>query len=87
MEKQQIFIEVKEILTNQYGLDEKIVVDDMPLTEDVTEMDSLDNVEFIMEIEKRFNITVPDEDVEQEKFKTVAQLVDYIFEKVKVVEG
>lgn len=87
MEKQQIFTEVKEILTSQYGLDEKIVVDDMPLTEDVTEMDSLDNVEFVMEIEKCFNITVPDEDVEQEKFKTMGQLVNYIFEKVNVVEG
>ena len=38
--------------------------------------DSLDVVEFVMEVEKEFNITIPDE--EATKLKTVGDAVKYI---------
>lgn len=40
------------------------------------ELDSLDAVELIMDVEKEFNIFVPDNDAE--KIRTVQDLVDYI---------
>lgn len=38
--------------------------------------DSLDNVELIMEFEKEFNISIPDEDAE--KIFTIQNAIDYI---------
>ena len=44
-------------------------------------LDSLDTLEMVMEVEKHFNLSIPDEDVEE--FKNVGQIVDYIGEKIK----
>ncbi|MEM8526191.1 MAG: acyl carrier protein [Bacteroidota bacterium] len=41
--------------------------------------DSLDTVELIMELEKEFDISIPDEDAEQ--IATVGAAIDYIAEK------
>ena len=43
--------------------------------------DSLDTVELIMEFEKEFNISIPDEDAE--KIGTVEDAINYIEEKQK----
>ena len=42
--------------------------------------DSLDIVEFIMDLEKEFNITIPDPVAE--KIKTVENAVNYVYEKI-----
>lgn len=64
----------------------KIVVEKLNVKEaDVTEAssfandlgaDSLDVVEFVMEVEKEFNITIPDDDAA--KITTVGDAVKYI---------
>jgi acyl carrier protein len=41
--------------------------------------DSLDTVELIMEFEKEFDLTIPDEEAEQ--IATVGDAVDYLQEK------
>ncbi len=43
--------------------------------------DSLDTVELIMEFEKTFNISIPDEDAE--KIVTVGNAIDYITANAK----
>ena len=43
-------------------------------------IDSLDTVELIMEFEKEFNISIPDEDAE--KIGTVGQAISYLKEHV-----
>ena len=43
--------------------------------------DSLDTVELIMEFEKEFEISIPDEDAE--KITTVGDAINYISEKKK----
>lgn len=43
-------------------------------------MDSLDTVEVIMEAERDFAVSIPDENAED--LKTVGQVVDYIFEAI-----
>jgi len=77
---------VKEIITDKLGVDEMEVVDHVSFTTDLG-ADSLDTVELIMEVEKEFNISIPDEDAE--KIATVGDLSYYIkdaFSVEKIVE-
>jgi acyl carrier protein len=66
---------VKEIIVNKLGVDESEVVRDANFTNDLG-ADSLDTVELIMEFEKEFNVTIPDEKAEQ--IQTVGQAIDYL---------
>ena len=69
---------VKSIIVDKLGVDESEVVSEASFTNDLG-ADSLDTVELIMEFEKEFNITIPDD--EAEKIGTVADAVKYIEEK------
>lgn len=66
---------VKAIIVEKLGVDEADVVETASFTQDLG-ADSLDTVELIMEFEKAFNITIPDD--EAEKIGTVADAIAYI---------
>ncbi|MDE5901034.1 MAG: acyl carrier protein [Muribaculaceae bacterium] len=66
---------VKEIIVEKLGVDENEVTETAAFTTDLG-ADSLDTVELIMEFEKAFEITIPDEDAE--KITTVGDAVAYI---------
>lgn len=66
---------VKEIVVNQLGVDEAEVTDAASFTNDLG-ADCLDTVELVMQFEKEFNISIPD-DV-WERLATVGEVVDYI---------
>ncbi|MEO1076658.1 MAG: acyl carrier protein [Bacteroidota bacterium] len=59
-------------------MDEADVVRDANFTNDLG-ADSLDTVELIMEFEKEFDLTIPDEDAEQ--IATVGDAIDYVSSK------
>ena len=59
---------VKKIIVDKLGVDEAEVTNEASFTNDLG-ADSLDTVELIMEFEKEFGVTIPDEDAE--KLKTV----------------
>jgi len=42
--------------------------------------DSIDSVEFIMDIEKAFNLSIPDE--EMEKFRTARDVIDWVYKEI-----
>ena len=44
-------------------------------------MDSVDLMEFIINLEEAFDIEIPDEDMDN--FKTISDVVAYIHEKLK----
>ncbi|HLP16426.1 MAG TPA: acyl carrier protein [Bacteroidota bacterium] len=69
---------VKEIIVNKLGVDEAQITDTASFTNDLG-ADSLDTVELVMEFEKAFNLTIPDEDAE--KIGTVGDAVSYIQSK------
>ncbi len=71
---------VKEIIVEKLGVEESAVKNDASFTNDLG-ADSLDTVELIMEFEKAFNITIPDD--QAEKIQTVGDAVSYIEERVK----
>jgi len=72
---QSIEEKVRKIIVERLGVDESDVTLEASFTEHLG-ADSLDTVELIMELEKEFNISIPDEQVEQ--IKTVGDAVSYL---------
>ena len=70
-----IFEKVRDIIVEQLGVDPDLVRPEATFLEDLG-ADSLDAVEMVMEIESAFDISVPDETLEQ--LKTVQDLIDAI---------
>jgi acyl carrier protein len=66
---------VKKIIVDRLGVDESEVNAESSFTNDLG-ADSLDTVELIMEFEKEFDISIPDE--EAEKIQTVGDAVSYV---------
>ncbi len=71
----EIESKVKEIIVEKLGVEESEVTLDASFTNDLG-ADSLDTVELIMEFEKEFGITIPDD--QAEKIATVDDAVKYI---------
>ena len=71
---------VKQIIIDKLGVDEAEVTPGASFTNDLG-ADSLDTVELIMEFEKVFNISIPDE--QAETITTVGQATSYIEEHAK----
>ncbi len=70
---------VKEIISNQLGVDKSEVTPEASFVEDLG-ADSLDTVELVMAFEESFNIEIPDEDAE--KIAKVKDAIEYIKKKV-----
>lgn len=66
---------VKAIIVDKLGVEETEVTNTASFTNDLG-ADSLDTVELIMEFEKEFNISIPDD--QAEKIATVGDAVSYI---------
>lgn len=73
----EVEAKVKAIIVEKLGVDESEVTTDASFTNDLG-ADSLDTVELIMEFEKEFNVSIPDE--QAEKISTVGQAVKYLEE-------
>jgi acyl carrier protein len=69
---------VKSIIVEKLGVDESDVTTDASFTNDLG-ADSLDTVELIMEFEKEFDLTIPDE--EAEEIATVGDAIKYLEEE------
>ena len=68
---------VISIIVDKLGVEESEVTKDASFTNDLG-ADSLDTVELIMEFEKEFNLSIPDE--EAENIETVGNAITYIEE-------
>ncbi len=66
---------VKEIITEQLGVDESQVKPEASFIDDLG-ADSLDTVELVMALEEEFGIEIPDEDAE--KIQTVGDAIKYV---------
>ncbi|MBP5527667.1 MAG: acyl carrier protein [Bacteroidales bacterium] len=71
----EIATKVVSIITDKLGVEESQVVPEASFTNDLG-ADSLDTVELIMELEKEFDISIPDE--EAEKIVTVGDAIAFI---------
>ena len=66
---------VKEIIVDKLGVDASEVTNDASFTNDLG-ADSLDTVELIMEFEREFDLSIPDD--QAENIATVGMAIEYI---------
>ena len=71
----EIASRVKAIIVDKLGIEESEVTEAAEFTKDLG-ADSLDTVELIMEFEKEFGITIPDD--KAESIQTVGDAIAYI---------
>ncbi|KRM62619.1 hypothetical protein FC26_GL002196 [Paucilactobacillus vaccinostercus DSM 20634] len=75
MDKQAIFDKVSEIVADHFDIDRAKITTDLNLKTDLN-ADSIDFVEFVLEVEDTFGSEISDE--EAEKLSTIGEVVDYI---------
>ena len=67
--------QLKQLLLEYLNVDESRIVPEASFTKDLG-ADSLDLVELVMALEKKWGISIPDEDTA--KLKTVQDAIDYL---------
>lgn len=79
----QITIETKKILAEVLGLNERVnsIEQDTILLGNIPELDSVAVVAILLEIEKRFSMTIKDDEISARAFETFGNLVDFISKK------
>lgn len=75
MEKQQVFDKIAQLLAERFNVAAESITSDTNFQNDL-QADSIDMVEFELELEDDFGAEIPDE--EAAKIQTVGQAVDYI---------
>lgn len=75
MSEEEIFNKIKSLIADNFEIDENKITKDTNFTADL-DADSIDLVEFILQLEDEFGSEIPDEDAE--KIKTVGDAVAYI---------
>jgi acyl carrier protein len=80
-DKKAMMEKVKQIISEQLGVDEGEVTPSASFVDDLG-ADSLDQVELVMALEEAFDLEIPDEDAE--KIRTVQDAIDYIDKHAKV---
>jgi acyl carrier protein len=71
---------VIDIVSEHFAYDKEKITRNTTFIEDIG-ADSLDIVEFVMELEEEFDIQIPDD--QAEKIKTVGEAVEYIDNAIK----
>ncbi len=71
----EVTTKVKAIIVDKLGVDETEVTNEASFTNDLG-ADSLDTVELIMELEKEFDIQIPDD--EAEGIATVGDAIKFV---------
>ena len=79
MERAEALVTIKEVAAEVLSVDPDLVTESARFKEDL-DADSLDLVELVMGLEERFDISVPEEDLEN--VATVGNAVDLVLAKV-----
>ncbi len=83
MLREDIIKKVKEITSEQLGVDESQITPEAKFIDDLG-ADSLDTVELVMALEEEFDLEISDE--EAEKLTSVQKVVDYIEDRLEKSE-
>ncbi|MCM1132992.1 MAG: acyl carrier protein [Ruminococcus flavefaciens] len=75
-----VFDKIKEIVVEQLGVEEDVVTPEANIQDDLG-ADSLDIVDLIQTIEDEYDLSIPDEAVEN--IKTVGDIASYVEKNVE----
>ena len=79
MSEKEIYTKIVEII-QEHDSSKLHITPELSLKEELG-VDSVDLMEFIINLEEAFDIEIPDEDMDN--FKTISDVVTYIHEKLK----
>lgn len=77
MTEEEIFNKIADMIADRFEIDRDKITNDLNFQNDL-DADSIDFVEFVMDLEDTFGAEIPDE--EAEKLQTVGEAVTYIKE-------
>ena len=80
MGKEEIFTKIRDILADNFEVEKEKITDETNFKSDL-DADSIDLVEFILQLEDEFGAEISDEDAE--KLKTVGDAVNYVADHQK----
>lgn len=75
MSEEEIFNQIKDMIADNFDVDKDEITEDTNFMNDL-DADSIDLVEFILQLEDEFGAEIPDD--EAEKIKTIGDAVSYI---------
>ena len=75
MTEQEVFEKISSLIQKHFDIDADKITNDLDLQNDL-DADSIDKVEFVLELEDTFGAEISDEDAES--LVTLQQTVDYI---------
>ncbi|MCO0806598.1 MAG: acyl carrier protein [Lactobacillus sp.] len=75
MTEEEIFNKIKTLIADNFNVDQDKITENTNFTNDL-DADSIDLVEFILQLEDEFGSEIPDD--EAEKIKTVGDAISYI---------
>ena len=75
MSEEEIFNKIKDMIADNFDVDKDKITENTNFKDDL-DADSIDLVEFILQLEDEFGAEIPDD--EAEKIKTIGDAVSYI---------
>ncbi|MGT2959439.1 acyl carrier protein [Streptococcus bovimastitidis] len=75
MTREAILVKLQEIMIEQDDTKDFVLTEETSLKDDIA-VDSIELTEFIINVEDVFNISIPDEDVED--LTKISNLIDYL---------
>ncbi|WP_367375993.1 acyl carrier protein [Lentilactobacillus kefiri] len=75
MDKKDVFNKIADLVADQFDVHRSKITGDLNFKNDL-DADSIDFVEFVLDLEDTFNAEISDEDAE--KLNTINEAVDYI---------
>ena len=75
MTEEEIFNKIDDMIADRFEISRDKITNDLNFQNDL-DADSIDFVEFVMDLEDAFGSEIPDEDAE--KLQTVGEAVEYI---------
>ena len=80
MTKEEIFNKIADMLADRFEIAKDKITPSLNFPKDL-DADSIDFVEFVLDLEDTFGAEIPDEDAE--KIQTVGEAVDYVAEHME----
>ncbi|MFT9337089.1 MAG: acyl carrier protein [Lentilactobacillus hilgardii] len=80
MDKNEVFNKLADLVADQFDIDREKITGSLNFRKDL-DADSIDFVEFVLDLEDTFNAEISDDDAE--KLNTIDEAVDYVMSHQK----
>ncbi|EFR45156.1 phosphopantetheine-binding protein [Streptococcus pseudoporcinus] len=77
----KIILEKLQDIIREQDVPKKVILDEQTSLKDDLGVDSIELTEFIINVEDSFNLSIPDEDVEE--LTRIGDLIDYLLERLE----